>query len=209
MESLEGGTETDGAQVHWHAGQGDKERRGGEEGVGLGQRDPAGEVSGRVDKDRGETGREPQTSWVARESLLREAVTGTEVELVGEDVTVSAVGDCDGPIGEGVRVALRGAAVSETVPVEAKAKEFGSASREAGIASVSASVGDGADAKGEGVGGGVNEMGEKGSGDVMRGIGEDGWGEYGGAGDRQRSAEAGRRGVMEGEGGARKLNCNG
>lgn len=197
----------DGAQVHWHAGQGDKERKGGEEGVGLGQREPAGEVSGKVDKDRGETGREPQISWVARESLLREAVTGSEVKLVGEDVTVGVVGDRDGPIGVGVRVSLGGVAGSE--PEMAEAKEFGSASGEAGIASVSASVGDGAGAIGEGVGGGVKDMGEKGSGDVMRGIGEDGWGEYGGAGDRQRSAEEGRRGVKEGEGGARKLNCNG
>lgn len=38
-------------------------------------------------------------------------------------------------------------------------------------------------------------MGEKGSGEVMRGIGEDGWGEYGGAGDEQGSAEEGWRGV--------------
>lgn len=205
MESLEGGTETDGAQVHWHAGQGDKERRGGEEGVGLGQREPVGEVSGKVDKDRGETGRKPLISWVARESLLREAVTGTEVKLVGEDVTVSVAGDCDGPIGEDVRVSLWDAAGSETEAEMAEVEEFGSASSEAGIES----VGDGADAKGEGVGGGVKEMGEVGSGDVMRGIGEDGWGEYGGAEDRQRSAEAGRRGVTEGDGGARKLNCNG
>lgn len=136
-------------------------------------------------------------------------MTGTVVELVGEDVTVSVVGDCDGPIGEGVRVSLGGAAGSATALEMAEAEEFGSASGEAGIASVSASVGDGADVKGEGVRGGVKEMGEEGSGDVMRGIGEDGCGEYGGAGDRQRSAEAGRRGVTEGEGGARKLNCNG
>lgn len=199
----------DGAQVHWHAGQGDKERRGGEGGVGLGQREPVGEVSGRVDKDRGETGREPQISWVARESLLREAVTGTEVKLVSEDVTVGVVGDCDGPIGEGARVSFGHVAGSETEPEAAEAEGCGSASGEAGIAQVSVSVGDGADAKGEGVGGGLKEMGEEGSGDVMRGIGEDGWGEYGEAGDRQKSAEEGRRGVMEGEGGLRKLNCNG
>lgn len=192
----------DGAQVHWHAGQGDKERRGGEEGVGLGQQEPVGEVSGRVDKDRGETGREPQISWVARESLLK-------VKLVSEDVTVGVVGDCDGPIGEGARVSFGHVAGSETEPETAEAEGFGSASGEARTAQVSASVGDGADAKGEGVGGGLKEMGEEGSGDVIRGIGEDGWGEYGEAGDRHKSAEEGRRGVMEGEGGVRKLNCNG
>lgn len=152
---MEGGAGTDGAQEHWHAGQGDKARRGGEEGPGLGQREPAGEVSSRVDKDRGEAGREPQTSWVARESLLREAVTGAEVVLVGEEVAVSVVADCDGPIGEGVRLSLVGVAGSETAQEMAEAEEFGSASGEAGVASVSASVGDGADAKGEGVGGGV------------------------------------------------------
>lgn len=122
MESLDGGTETDGAQVHWHAGQGDKERRGGEEGVGLGQRGPAGELSGRVDKDRGETGRELQTSWVGRESWLTEAVTSAEVESVAEEVTVSVAGDCDGPIGEGVRALLGDAAGSETEPEMAEAE---------------------------------------------------------------------------------------
>lgn len=147
---MEGGAGTDGAQVHWHAGQGDKARRGGEEGAGLGQREPAGGVSGRVDKDRGETGREPQTSWVARESLLREAVTGAEVMLVGEEVAASVVADCDGPIGEGVRLSLAGVEGSETAPEMAEAEESGSASGEARVASVSTSVGDA-----KGVGGGV------------------------------------------------------
>lgn len=145
----------DGAQVQWHAGQGDKARRGGEEGAGLGQREPAGEVSGSVGKDRGETGREPQPSWVARESLLSEAATGAALVLVGEEVAVSAVADCDGPMGEGARLSLVGAAGSETAPETAEAEELGSASGEAGVASVSASVADGADAKGAGVGGGV------------------------------------------------------
>lgn len=60
----------EGAPVHWQAGQGDRERTGGEEGVGLGQRDPEGETGGR--EERGETGREEEASWVlaATDSLL-------------------------------------------------------------------------------------------------------------------------------------------
>lgn len=98
----------DGAQVHWQAGQGDKERRGGEEGLGLGQRDPEGEVRGRVDRDRGDTGREPPTTWVTTDSLLGEVVTEAEVLLVGEEVIVCMVVDSDWPIEEGVRLTLVG-----------------------------------------------------------------------------------------------------
>lgn len=50
-------------QVHWHAGQGERERRGGEEGLGLGQADPDGETW------RGETGRE---RGATHDSLLGE-----------------------------------------------------------------------------------------------------------------------------------------
>lgn len=63
----EGDCETEGAKVHWQAGQGDRERRGGEEGVGLVQRDPEGEKGATADKERGETGREEGGAW---ESLL-------------------------------------------------------------------------------------------------------------------------------------------
>lgn len=69
---------TEGAQVHWQTGQGDRERRGGEDGQGLGQRDAEGELGGRVEKERGETGREEETSWVTKDSLLGEAVTERE-----------------------------------------------------------------------------------------------------------------------------------
>lgn len=55
--------EMEGAKVHWQAGQGDRERRGGEEGVGLVQRDPEGETGGTADKERGETGREEGAAW--------------------------------------------------------------------------------------------------------------------------------------------------
>lgn len=60
----------EGAQEHWQTGQGDRERRGGEEGLGLGQRDPEGETGGRADKERGEIGREGEASWVTKDSLL-------------------------------------------------------------------------------------------------------------------------------------------
>lgn len=74
-----------GTKLHWQAGQGDNERRGGEEGVGLGQRDPEVETRGRVDKGRGETGRE--ASWVTRDSLLGDAVTEGEAKPEGEEET--------------------------------------------------------------------------------------------------------------------------
>lgn len=54
---LGAGGGTGGAQVHWQRGQGDKEGGGGEEGLGLGQQDPEGDVGGRT-----ETGREPDRS---------------------------------------------------------------------------------------------------------------------------------------------------
>lgn len=69
-----------GAKLPWQAGQGDRERRGGEEGVGLGQRDPEAETRGRVDKERGETGREEEASWVTRD-----AVTEGEAKPEGEE----------------------------------------------------------------------------------------------------------------------------
>lgn len=80
-----GGGGIEGAQVHWQAGQGDRERRGGEDGLGLGQRDPEGETGGRVDKKRGETGREEEASWVTEDSLLGEAVTEGEALPEGEE----------------------------------------------------------------------------------------------------------------------------
>lgn len=76
---------TEGEQVHWQAGQGDRDRRGGEEGLGLGQRDPEGEMGGRVDKERGETGRVEAASWVPKDSPLGEAVTEGEALLDGEE----------------------------------------------------------------------------------------------------------------------------
>lgn len=75
----------EGAQEHWQTGQGDRERRGGEEGLGLGQRDPEGETRGRADKERGETGREEEASWVTKDSLLGEAVMEGEALPEGEE----------------------------------------------------------------------------------------------------------------------------
>lgn len=54
----------EGAQVHWQSGQGDKEGGGGEEGLGLGQQEPEGEVGGRT-----ETGQEPNTSGAETHTL--------------------------------------------------------------------------------------------------------------------------------------------
>lgn len=73
----------EGAQVHWQAGQGDKERRGGEEGLGLRQKDPDGEMG--VDKERGERGRQEEASWVTKDSLLGEVITDSMVLPEGEE----------------------------------------------------------------------------------------------------------------------------
>lgn len=74
-----------GAQVHWQRGQGDRERRGGEEGHGLGQQDPEGETGGREAKERGETGREEAASWVPKVSRLGDTVTEGEAMAGGEE----------------------------------------------------------------------------------------------------------------------------
>lgn len=66
-----------GIEAHWQVGQGDRERGGGEEGLGLGQRDPEGETGGRADKERGETGRE-------EDSLLGETAKEGEALPEGE-----------------------------------------------------------------------------------------------------------------------------
>lgn len=98
---------TGGAQVHWQTGQGDRERRGGDEGLGLGQRDPEGEMGGRVDKDRGETGREEEASWATTDSLLCEAAT--EGKAVSEVEIGSGTGsDRLGATEEGAGVRLVG-----------------------------------------------------------------------------------------------------
>lgn len=105
-----GGVGMEGGQVRWQAGQGDRERRGGEEGLGLGHLDPEGDTGGRVDKERGETGREGKATWVTKESLLGDAVT--EGEALPEDeegmVETGMVMGSDrlGAIEEGTKVRL-------------------------------------------------------------------------------------------------------
>lgn len=105
-----GGGGIEGAQVDWQAGQGDRERRGGEEGLGLGHRDPEGEMGGRVEWERGETGREEEASWVTKDSLLGDAVAeGNALSEVEEGVVgTGMVRDSDrlGAIEEGARVAV-------------------------------------------------------------------------------------------------------
>lgn len=61
-----------------------------------------------MDRDRGDTGREPPTTWVTTDSLLGDVVTETEVLLVGEEVIVCMLVDLDWPIEEGVRLMLVG-----------------------------------------------------------------------------------------------------
>lgn len=148
-----GGGGMEGEQGHWQAGQGDKERRGGDEGAGLAQRDPEGEMGGRADKDRGETGREEVASCVTTDSLLGESGTEGGALPMGEEGTgerdVVVGSDWSGTMEEGSEVA-------------------GSTSCEGfGVGEGGAEVG----------------VGDRGKGEVMRGIGEDGWGEKGKVGD--------------------------
>lgn len=60
------GAGLEGAQLHWHTGQGDKEGGGGEEGLGLGKQDVDGDMDGIV-----EAGQEPNATWHVKCSLLR------------------------------------------------------------------------------------------------------------------------------------------
>lgn len=82
----------------------------------------------------------------------------------------------------------------ETDPVSVRGEVFGSACEGFGVSEVSVGevgteVGEvGTDVAEEGMGGGELVADEKGKGEVMRGIGEDGWGENGKAGDWRGSA---------------------
>lgn len=94
----------EGGQVHWQAGQGDRERRGGEEGLGLGQ------------------WREEAASWVTKGSLHGDAVTEGEALSKGEkgmgEKGIMRGSDRLGAIEEGTRVRMAGVvAVSEGVVV--------------------------------------------------------------------------------------------
>lgn len=182
----------EGAQVHWQAGQGDKDRRGGEEELGLGQRDPEGERGGRLDKERGDTGREPKARGVTTDSLLGEAVIEGEFLPEGEEQMGEAgtVMDSDwlGPIEQGVRLRLVGVVTFGVMAVErwlkfkeapGKIREFCAACEASGVA-VFWMGEDEAGVSEEEMGGGELAAG---TGEVMRGIGEVVWGENGKAGD--------------------------
>ncbi len=71
-----------------------------------------GDAGGRVDKERGETGREEAASWETEDSLLGEAVTEGEVLPEGEEgmeetgMVMASV--WLGPVEEGERVRLVG-----------------------------------------------------------------------------------------------------
>lgn len=136
-------------------------------------------------------------SWATEDSLLGEAVTQGETLPEGEkgmDET-GMVMDSDWlwSLGDGLRVRLVVAVVlqdrSEIDPDNEREEVFGSACEGFGIGVVSvgevrAEVGrDGTDVADEGMGGGEFAADEGGKGDVMRGIGEDGWGENGKVGD--------------------------
>lgn len=112
-----GGGGMEWGQIHWQVGHGDRERRGGEEGLGLGHREPEGETRGRADKETGETGREGKASWVAKDSLLGDLLEGEALPEVEERMgeTGLVVGsDGLGAIEEGTGVRLLGVvAVSE------------------------------------------------------------------------------------------------
>lgn len=77
----------------------------------------------------------------------------------------------------------------EVNPDNVRGEVFGSACEgfgvsEVNVGEVGAEVGEvGTDVAEEGMGGGEFAADEKGKGEVMRGIGEDGWGENGKAGD--------------------------
>lgn len=90
----------EGGQVHWQAGQGDREQRGGEEGLGLGQ------------------WREEAASWVTKGSLHGDAVTEGKALSKGEkgmgETGIMRDSDRLGAIEEGTRVRMAGVvAVSE------------------------------------------------------------------------------------------------
>lgn len=90
-------------QVHWQTGQGDRERRGGEQGPGLGQHDPEGETRGKPVKDKGETGRMGLVSWVPGESWLTDVVTegdGPSGDEGGIDETCVVMGSDALGVGE-------------------------------------------------------------------------------------------------------------
>lgn len=160
-------------QVQWQAGQGDRERRGGEEGPGLGQRDPEGETRGRGDKERGETGREEaEASWLIEGEALSEGEEG----MGGTGMAMGSDRLKEGTKvwSEGVVAVSEGAAVSqERSEVDLSEEVFVSAR----------GVGEGSDGSEKGKGDGGLAAGEGGKGEVMRRIGEDGWGEKGKAGD--------------------------
>lgn len=103
-----------------------------------------------------------------------------------------------GPIEEGIRLRLVGVVTfsavaverqerSEVAPDKVREEEFGAACEGFGVAVVSVGE-DGAEVEEdwtdeEGMGGGELAADEEAKGEVMRGIGEDGWGENSKAGD--------------------------
>lgn len=172
----------EGAHVHWQAGQGERERRGGEEGPGLLQRDPLGDIAGRVATERGETGRVP------KDSRLPEALTEGEVLPDGKEEEMDETGMVVGSDVLGVSVedtvaGSEGVAVWQEVWSEVHAntvrEELAGSVCEGGEDDAFGVGESGTEAEKKGVGEEELAAGVKGKGEVMRGIGEGGWGEKG------------------------------
>lgn len=148
-------------------------------------------------------------SWATEDSLLGEAVTEGETLPEGEKWMDETGMVMDSvwlwSLEEGLRVRLVVVAVvsevavvlqdrSEIDPDNEREEVFGSACEGFGVGVVSVGEvlaevgGDGTDVADEGMGGGEFAADGGGKGDVMRGIGEDGWGENGKVGDWRGSA---------------------
>lgn len=142
------------AQVHWQAGQGDKQGGGGDEGPRLGQRGPEGEAAGST-----ETGREPNASGAApaASGLGGSGKRGSGVSPLGHKAS-------EGPP-EQVREQA-GSVCEESGVTEFKAGEAGGESRA-----------DVTDVREEEMSREEVSANGEATGEVIRGIGEGGCGE--------------------------------
>lgn len=192
----------EGAHVHWQAGQGERERRGGEEGPGLLQRDPEGDIAGRVATERGEMGR------VHKDSRLAEALTGGEVLPDGKEEEMDEMGMVVGSDVHGVSVedvfAGSEVAVWQEVWAEVNAEtvreELAGSVCKGGEGDAFGMGESGTEVEKKGMGEEESAAGVKGKGEVMRGIGEGGWGEKGKVEDWRGSAGGSWGMIIEGGG---------
>lgn len=171
----------EGAQVHWQTGQEDKEGGGGEEGLGLGQPEPEGEVGGWT-----EAGREPNASRAGAETATP---GGSRVRGGGVSSPLKALSAADSARQQFASVC------EESGVTRLKAGEAG------GDSSPDVTDGREGEMSGEELPAGV-----EGKGEVMRGIGEGGCGEKERAGTGRGSAgKLGCR-ASKGAGGAKSFS---